>query len=280
MAEWTRRIKSNRWEEGQMTDDGKIARTAQHLHDLLLERTKLTPLSPALRPTDLAEAYAMQERLQELLAPSRGAIAGYKIAVTTPVMQRLMGIDHPCGGAVFARQLHRSPATLRCADYTHVAVECEIGVRLGADLRGGRKYDRDSVADAVDACMASIEIIDDQNADYKLAVAVDLVANNSWNAGCVIGPPVTEWRKLDLAALGGRMLINGAEIGRGTGADVLGHPLEALAWLANTMAERGRPLRAGMIVSTGSIVSTKFPKPGDTIVAELDGLGEARAAFV
>ena len=263
-----------------MTDDGKIARTAQHLHTLLRERTRLTPLPPDLHPADLAEAYAVQERLQDLLIPARGALAGYKIAITTPVMQRLMGIDHPCGGGVFARQLHRSPASLRCADFTHVAVECEIGVRLGADLPAGRRYDRDSVGDAVDACMASIEIIDDQNADYKLANALDLVADNSWNAGCVIGEAVTDWRALDLASLGGRMLINGEEVGRGTGADVLGHPLEALAWLANTMAGRGRPLRAGMIVSTGSIVSTKFPKPGDTVIAEIERLGEARAAFV
>jgi 2-keto-4-pentenoate hydratase len=263
-----------------MVDDGKVARTARHLHTLLREGTPLTPLSPAQRPSDLAEAYAMQEHLQDLLTSARGAIAGYKIAITTPVMQRLMGIDHPCGGAVFAKQLHASPVSLRCADFTHVAVECEIGVRLGADLPAGRKYDRDSVGEAVDACMASIEIIDDQNADYKLANGLDLVANNAWNAGCVIGPPLTGWRKLDLAALSGRMLINGAEVGRGVGADVLGHPLIALAWLANILAERGRPLRAGMIVSTGSIVSTKFPKPGDTVVAELESLGEAKATFI
>jgi 2-keto-4-pentenoate hydratase len=267
-------------EERQMTNDGKIARTARHLHDVLRNGTRLTPLPAELRPSDLAEAYAVQEQLQGFLTPARGAVVGYKIAITTPVMQQLMGIAHPCGGAVFEKQLHRAPVTLRCADYVHVAVECEIGVRLGADLPGGRIYDRESVGEAVDACMASIEIIDDQNADYKLANALDLVADNAWNAGCVLGPPVTDWRKLDLASLGGRMLINGAEVGHGTGADVLGHPFTALAWLANTLAERGRPLRAGMIVSTGSIVSTKFPKPGDTVIAELAGLGEAKAAFI
>ena len=270
----------NSREERLMVDNGKVTRTARHLHGLLRDRKQLTPLSADLHPADLAEAYAMQEHLQDLLAPERGAIAGYKIAITTPVMQRLMGLDHPCGGAVFQKQLHASPATLRCADYTHVAVECEIGVRLGTDLPAGRSYDRDTVGEAVDACMASIEIIDDQNADYKLANALDLIADNSWNAGCVIGPPVTGWRRLDLAKLSGRMLINGEEVGRGVGADVLGHPLEALAWLANILAERGRPLRAGMIVSTGSIVSTKYPKPGDTVVAALEGLGEAKAAFV
>jgi 2-oxo-3-hexenedioate decarboxylase/2-keto-4-pentenoate hydratase len=263
-----------------MADHGKVARAAQHFHDVHRNRTQLAPLPPDLQPEDLAQAYAIQEHLQGLFAPARGAIAGYKIAITTPVMQRLMGIDHPCGGAIFASMLHRSPVTLRCADFVHVAVECEIAVRIGADLSAGRTYDRDSIAEAVSGCMAAIEIVDDQNADYKLAKPRDLVANNAWNAGCVIGSEVSDWRRLDLAALSGRMLINGTEVGRGVGADVLGHPMTALAWIANILGGRGRPLRAGMVISTGSIVSTKWPKPGDTVVAELDGLGEAVAAFV
>lgn len=266
-----------------MTSSDKAARGARHLHDIYRQRAKLEPLPDDIKPGDLAEAYAMQEQLQALFAADRGAVAGYKIAITTPVMQRLMGIDHPCGGAIFARMTHASPARLRRADYVNVAVECEIAVRLGSDLPGnlvgGRRYDRDSVADAVAACMAAIEIIDDQNADYKKADAFNLIANNAWNGGVVLGPECKDWRKSDLAALGGRMLINGESVGSGSGADVLGHPLAALAWLANTMAERGRPLRAGMVVSTGSIVSTKWPKPGDTVTAEIDGLGEAVAHF-
>jgi 2-keto-4-pentenoate hydratase len=263
-----------------MTSDDKAARSARHLHDVRRRGGQLQPLSAELRPSDLAEAYAVQERLQELFIPARGALAGYKIAITTPVMQKLMGMDHPCGGGIFASTLHASPARLSCTDYVNVAVECEIAVRLGADLQPGRRYDRDNVADAVETCMAAIEIIDDQNADYKKAVALDLIANNAWNAGCVIGPAAREWRQRDLAALRGRMLINDTEVGQGVGADVLGHPLAALAWLANTLAERGRPLRAGMVVSTGSIVSTKWPKPGDSVIAEIEGLGRAVANFV
>lgn len=262
-----------------MAEDDKAVRGARHLLDVHRRRVQLTPLPADLRPADLAEAYAMQEHLQGLFAPAYGAIAGYKIAITTPVMQRLMGIDHPCGGAIFANRLHNSPVTLRCADYVNVAVECEIAVRLGADLPGGMRYDRENVADAIAGCMASMEIIDDQNADYKLADALNLVANNAWNGGCVVAPEVADWRRLDLAALRGRMLINDVEVGNGIGADVLGHPFEALAWLANTLAERGRPLRAGMVVSTGSIVSTKWPKPGDTVSCEIEGLGVAVARF-
>jgi 2-keto-4-pentenoate hydratase len=262
-----------------MTDGDKAGRGARHLHDTYRRRAKLEPLPPDLRPHDVAEAYAMQERLQSLFAPERGTVAGYKIAITTPVMQRLMGIAHPCGGAIFASMAHDSPARLRCTDYVNVAVECEIAVRLAADLPGNRVYDRDSVAAAVGACMAAIEIIDDQNADYKKADALNLIANNAWNGGVVLGPGRADWRQRDLAALTGRMLINGESVGSGVGADVLGHPLNALAWLANTMVERGRPLRAGMVVSTGSIVSTKWPKPGDKVVAEIESLGEAVAYF-
>lgn len=263
-----------------MADTGRAERAARHLFELHRSGGRLTPLAADLHPGDLDEAYATQERLQDLLIPSRGGVAGYKIAITTPVMQRLMGLDHPIGGAIFSSLLHPSPARLRCADYGNVAVECEIAVRLAADLPAGQRYDRGSVAAAVGTVMAAIEIIDDQKADYKEANAFDLAANNAWNAGCVIGPEVAEWRGLDLAALGGRMLIAGVEVGRGVGGDVLGHPLTALAWLANLMAGRGRPLRRGMIVSTGSIVSTKWPKPGERVVAAIDGLGEAIADFV
>src|ERR1700757_1921645 len=117
---------------------GKTAGGGKHLYDIHCPRGPLEPLPPNLRPADIAEAYGMQEQLQALLIPERGAVAGYKIAITTPVMQQLMGIAHPCSGAIFARRVHDSPVQLRCADYVNVAVECEIAVRLAADLPGGR----------------------------------------------------------------------------------------------------------------------------------------------
>ena len=92
----------------------------------------------------------------------------------------------------------------------------------------------------------------------------------------VLGPQVTAWRNIDLAATRGAMIINGQRAGEGKGGDVMGHPLEALAWLANTLAARGKSLSQGMIVMTGSIVSTKFLNTGDTATVSIDGLGEAR----
>ena len=72
------------------------------------------------------------------------------------------------------------------------------------------------------------------------------------------------------------MVINGRQAGEGKGGDVMGHPLEALAWLANTLAARGKSLSQGMFVMTGSIVSTKFLNAGDNATVSIDGLGEAR----
>jgi 2-keto-4-pentenoate hydratase len=268
-------------EEGMMArDPARVARAAQYFYDLHKEGRDLPPLPPEIRPADLDEAYAIQEAFVDRLEPERGPVAGHKIAVITKVMQELMGIDRPCAGAIFARTVHRSPAVLRHADYTRPAVECEIAVRLGADLPArDRPWDRASVADRVGSLHAAIEIIEDHNADYKATDALGLIANNAWNLGCVLGPPVADWRRLDIPAITGAMLINGTEIGRGQGRDVMGHPFEGVAWLANAMAWRGRPLRAGMVLLTGSVVATQWPKPGDEVTVCFDDLGEASARF-
>ncbi|MGO8915796.1 MAG: 2-keto-4-pentenoate hydratase [Stellaceae bacterium] len=265
------------------SDSGRITRAARYYYDIHRSKRPLPPTPEEIAGVGIDEAYAMQEALQALLIPERGPIAGYKIALTTPVMQQLMGIDHSIAGAIFAKLVHPSPATLRHADCTRIAVECEIAMRLGTDLPArGKPYAKEDVADAVAACMPSIELIEDHACDqYKLVGGRGLIANNAWNAGCVLGPAVTDWRALDLAAVTGTMAINGVEIGRGRGGDVMGgHPLHALAWVANAVAARGRPLRRGMIVQTGSVVATQWPKPGDTVTVSFAGLGEASARFL
>src|SRR5258707_9633582 len=106
-----------------------------------------------------------------------------------------------------------------------------------------------------------------------------LVADDFFAAGCVLGKPVARSAAPDLLEVVGRALINGVEVGRGTGADVLGHPLNALAWLANHLAANGKGLRAGQIVLTGSLVKTVWLNAGDEVVMELQGLGRVEATF-
>lgn len=258
-----------------MTDPAAIGRAAQTLYDSRQQRTPLRNLPDELAPATLDDAYAIQDKLVTLYtATGGGSRVGWKIALTTPVMQQLVGVNHPCEGGILFAGVHQSPAEVAAADYQRIAVEAEIAVRIGRDVDDAGQT-RDSIGDAVEACMAAIEIVDDQDADYDSLNAGNLIAGNSWNAGCVLGPAVTDWRGLDLAAVAGAMRINGELVGEGKGADVMGHPFEALAWLANNLVRRGQPLRAGEIVMTGSVVRTQWPKPGDEVVSTMAGLGEA-----
>jgi len=234
-----------------------------------------------LRPRDEAQAYRVQEALHRLMTEAvYGAVSGHKIGCTTAVMQRFLSIPNPCAGGVFESTVRRSPARIRHADFLHVGVECEIVVRLGRDLPVcDAPYGRAGVRDAVEACMTGMEIVDDRYVDYKSLDTPTLIADDFFDASCVLGVPVADWRSLDLTLLTGVTLINGVEVGRGRGADVMGHPLEALAWLANSLARRGQVLRAGEFVFTGSVVETKWVDAGDQVVMRIDGLGEVEAVF-
>ncbi|HTV36488.1 MAG TPA: fumarylacetoacetate hydrolase family protein [Xanthobacteraceae bacterium] len=234
------------------------------------DRLPYRNLPADLRPVSINEAYAAQELYYRLAEPVYGAVAGAKIATTTKVMQQLMGIDHPCGGAIFARTIHRSPAQLRAADFVNLRIESEIALQLGADLpASGAPWSRDTAATAVAGAMPAFELIEDRNADYKTTEATSLIVENCWNGGVVIGAaeavPVER-----LVGIFGRLTMNGKAVGEGRAED----PCATLAWLANLLAERGRGLKAGMVVITGSLIATVSIAPGERAVFTVDGLGE------
>ena len=252
-----------------------VGEKAERIVELFRRRPHIEILPAELYPQDLDEAYAIRRAFQEIEeAAGRGAIAGYKIGLTTPVMQRLCGVGEPCYGAIFAREVHHRRAELAAADYCRLGVETEIAFRLGDDLPQGGG-DPGEIAAAVESCMAAIELIEDLHYDYQRLDAAAMVAGNVWNAGVVLGTPVTDWRTQDLAQATSRLFINGDEIGSGKGGDVMGHPLNGLAWLAEKLAAAGTPLRRGMIVMTGSMIPIQYPAPGDRVVIEVSGLGGA-----
>lgn len=251
-----------------------IRQKAEGVARLFRERRAIDILPPKLMPADLDEAYAIRREFEAIeQARGRGAVAGYKIGLTTPIMQQLCGVDEPCYGAIFAGEVHHRRAELATGKYCRLGIETEIAVRLGEDLPQGGDYDR--VAAAVESCTAAIELLEDLRHDYKRLTAAAMVAGNVWNAGVVLGEPVSEWRRLDLVQATARLTINGKEIGKGKGGDVMGNPLNALAWLANKLAMAGTPLRRGMVVMTGSMVPIQFPAPGDHAIVEVGGLGTA-----
>ncbi|CAN5356901.1 fumarylacetoacetate hydrolase family protein [soil metagenome] len=258
----------------------RILAIAEAIASARLNRTPLRAPGAAA-PRHEAEGYRVQDGVHTLLAADLGAQVGHKIGCTSAVMQAYLGIPHPCAGGIFSGGVHDSGASLRHGDYVRVGVECEIGVRLGRDLAApAEPFTADSVIDAIDAYLPAIEIVDDRYADWRTLGAPTLIADDFFAAGCVLGEPHPHGVGLDLLAVTGRAIINGVEVGRGTGADVLGHPHHALAWLANHLARQGKFLRAGEIVLTGSLVQTVWLSAGDTAVMELSGLGTVAVAFL
>lgn len=246
-----------------------------------LELKRMGRLPGPFRPTSEAEAYTIQELLHSrYIHTGLGPRVGYKIGCTTAVMQKYLGIDNPCSGGVFGSTVTRVSGLFEHDRFLHVGVECELAVSLGSDLKPvGRLHDRETVAASVESVMAAIEVVDDRWVDYSSIDTPTLIADDFFGSACVLGEPVTEWSSIDLQAIGGSMSVNGEQIGNGRGADILGHPLEALAWLANSLETRGSYLRAGEFVVLGSLVQTHWIQRNDLVQIDIDGLGKVKARF-
>ena len=228
---------------------------------------------------DEPTAYLVQYNLHERLSQAgQGSVAGFKIGCTTLVMQDYLNIDHPCAGGVMSATVARNTGEFRAPRQGRIGVECEIAVTLGKTLGpASAPHSKETVGDAIAACHAAIEIVADRYTDYTQLNAPFLIADDFFNAGCVLGNGRTDWQALDLAAVHGQLWVNNTLRGSGCGADILGHPLNALAWLADRYAVLGGSLPAGSFVLLGSVVQTQWLVAGDRVKVDLDGLGEAEA---
>lgn len=232
------------------------------------------------RPRSEADGYAIQAALHEWLHDAgQGRRLGFKIGCTTPVMQKLLGINTPAYGGILAANCHADGQHFPASRFRRLGIECEIAVRMGADLApGGAPYGREDVAGAVAECMAAMEIVDDRYGAYRPSDVPLLIADDFFHTACILGPARRDWRGIDLAAAGCRTNIDGAEAAAAVGAHVMGHPFEALAWLANKLAAQGRTLAAGQLVLTGSVPAVQWIKGGAAVIS-VDGLGEVGATF-
>lgn len=234
------------------------------------------------RPSSLDEGYRVQHLLNRRFAEAgRGAPAGYKVGLTSEAIQTMYGSDQPISGVVFATAVHRSPARIALADYTHLGIEFELAVEIGTAFRHvDGPFALDDAAARIAACMPAFELIEDRHADHDDVDALSILADNAWCAGIVLGPRCTDWRTLDLANTPVSLRINDAPPAAAVTGAAMGNPLNSLVWLANQLASRGTTLEAGMVVMTGSTLATQFPEAGDRFVYEIEGLGTVEATIV
>jgi 2-keto-4-pentenoate hydratase len=241
-------------------------------------RSRMAELPGSCRPQSLAEGYAAQSRLAAL---SGWRPVGWKIAATSIAGQKHIGVDGPLAGRLLDGKLHQDGAQLPAAHLHMAVVEAEFVFRLGADLPArGRDYSAEDVVDATAALHLGIEVPDSRFADFTIVGAPQLIADNACSEYFVLGPAAPEsWRDVDLAAHPASLVINGEVVAEGVGANVLGDPRRALAWLANDRIRHGEPLAAGEIITTGTCIVPAAIAPGDHVAADFGALGRVTLQF-
>ncbi len=231
----------------------------------------VAPLRDGLDPVDADGAYAVQEINTRLWQAQGRRIVGRKAGLTAKAVQRQLGVDQPDFGVLFDDMRVADGGVLDPARALQPKAEAEIAFVLGADLPD-LETTPEHVAAAVGSVHAAIEIVDSRIADWKITFA-DTVADNGSSAFFVLADAGKPLPGLDIWTAGMVMQINGEAVSLGVGAAALGHPLNAAAWLARTLAARGEPLKAGDILLTGALGPMVALNPGDYVVAHVGGLG-------
>ena len=257
------------------------AATAQETALALLEarqaRRAAGPLPTNLAPATLSDGIAAHLALARLIQADPPG--GFKIGAIARRMQENLGIHAPIAGFMRAQDIHPSCATLRFADFHHVGVECELAVRLGRDLPPG-PCDQATATAAVEALFPAIEIVENRYGQDLAAVGVPtLIADQMFHAAAVVGTDAI-WQQTDLATVRGELLLDGVVIDAGVGGDLLGHPMRALAWLAQSpeVASFGG-LGRGQIVMLGSVTPPLWLSSTCHITVRFEGLGEVDLTF-
>lgn len=255
----------------------EVARNRAIAEDILADRDSRRP-GKARDIADLAVAYEVQAHLVNLLAEREMTNpAGYKLGLTSAAMQAAKGIDHPVSGIMWGNHLYPSGVELARHRYGQLGLEFEIAMRMGQDLPAeAGPFGVAAVADAVAAVCPAVEVVDGRGGDLVASSLPDLVADNIWHCSAVLSPWVQKWP--DLADATGVLYRDGEEIARAKGVDIMGHPMNAMCWLANHLRERGRGLKAGEVVITGSFTKIQFPPGPCRYRFEVAGLGAVEVA--
>jgi 2-keto-4-pentenoate hydratase len=225
---------------------------AKALLQIRQDRTTVSPLPPDIAPKTTAEGAAVQFALANLAGSAPPA--GFKIGATGKRMQVYLGVDAPIAGFMRKEDVHHSHADLRFADFIKPGVECEVAVRLAHDLPPG-PCSLDQALAAVGEFFAGIEIVENRYGDLTKLGTPTLVADQMYHCAAVIGDQHgIDWRALDIGALHGRISLEDGTGDAGITSDLLGHPLNGLAWLAGSSeAAAFGGLKAGQVVMLGSV---------------------------
>lgn len=249
--------------------------------DLLLgayrSREGIAPFTPQYPEATIEDAYRVQQaQVADWIA--RGAVVkGHKVGLASLAIQRQMGVHQPDFGTLTQEMFHPEHTPIPAGTFMQPRVEPEVAFVLGRPLSGPGVTIAEAVR-AVDHVLPALEFVDSRIRDWQIRI-FDTIADNASSGGVVLGSRPQRLEDVELRLMGCNLFINGELMATGAGAAVLGTPLNALVWLANTLGPLGVSLEPGHVVLPGSMTRAFDVLPGDSVVAHMSGLGSVTAVL-
>jgi 2-keto-4-pentenoate hydratase len=255
-----------------------IRQISQELYRAEKERKPVAPLTERHPGLEIDDAYRIQLGVVEMKKADGSKVVGKKIGLTSKAMQKMLNVDQPDYGHIFGNTVIEDGASFPVKELIQPKIEPEVAFILDRDLKGPGVTAM-QVMLATRFVVPALEIIDSRVEGWRIKLA-DTIADNASSARVVLGGPPKAIDQVDLRLIGMVMEKNGEVAQTGAGAAVLGHPANAVAWLANAIGRFGVTLSAGEVVMPGAISGAVDVAAGDTVRASFHGLGTVSVRFV
>ena len=254
-----------------------IERLGDRLYDALVAREAIAPLSAQHEDLTVRDAYQIQQRFVQRRLDAGETVVGKKIGVTSKAVMDMLGVYQPDFGYLLSGMVYGEGERIPLDTLIQPKAEGEIAFVLKRDLTGPGVTNAMVLA-ATECVMPCFEIVDSRIRDWKIKIG-DTVADNASCGVFVLGDRAVSPRRVDLATCGMVLEKNGEVIGTGAGAAALGSPVNAIAWLANTLGEFGIPLKAGEVVLSAALAAMATIQAGDSFRVSIGGIGACSVRF-
>ncbi len=253
---------------------------AQMLYQARRPGEALTALPAEALPSDLADAYAAQAQLVELLSNENGPPIGYKVGCTNITARQMLKLDFPFSGRCFKSQVVSSPASIDASALHMIGIEPEIAVRIARDLAPGKVWTTDHVIEHIGEVMPAIEIVESRFSTWPLMGVLSAIADNGVHRQLVLGNEIVNWSQQQVEDAQVSLTANGRIVREGCATNVDGGPFSVVAWLANHLNSMGITLMAGEVITTGVMTDIYDSVPGEELLAEYDLTGDVRLSVI
>jgi 2-keto-4-pentenoate hydratase len=253
------------------------AQAARSLRDASIDRQFIAPLRETYPGMTVEDAYAIQTINADVQIAAGRRIVGRKIGLTSLAVQKQLGVDQPDYGVLLDSMLYGDGEPIAMDSLQQPKIEAEVAFVMGRDLASGSPSQTE-VLSAIEYALPALEVVGSRIADWNIRL-VDTVADNASSSACVLGNTPMRLAGLDLRLAGMALMRRGEPVSTGAGVACLGHPVNAVVWLARTMARLGTPLRCGDVVLSGALGPMVPVAAGDVFESFIHGLGSVRAVF-